>query len=238
MSCDSRVRPGDKDAAVAPELVDHVTGDVPLVGRIKQGQGAQQRREHAAPVYVADDQDRKIRGPGQPHVGDVPGPQFELGGAASALADDDVIACAQGGQAIQDDIQQLQLELLVGARVRVAPGLAEHDHLGIWSLAGFSRTGFISLVGATRAAAACMAWARPISAPSAVTMLLSACSAQQPGGQQLLGQRAGRRPRPGRAQASTRSAAVIAPPGLAAQQAGGDLHPKARRPPVPDDRSL
>ncbi|CAM5583601.1 hypothetical protein SNARM312S_04026 [Streptomyces narbonensis] len=37
------------------------------------------------------------------------------------------------------------------------------------SLPGLSSTGFIRAVGSTRAACACMAWARPISAPSRVT---------------------------------------------------------------------
>src|SRR5450830_39227 len=42
------------------------------------------------------------------------------------------------------------------------------------SLDGFSSTGFMSVCGATPAATACRAWARPISPPSAVTALLSA----------------------------------------------------------------
>jgi hypothetical protein len=44
----------------------------------------------------------------------------------------------------------------------------------VWSLPGLSSTGFIAASGATRRAAACTACARPISAPSAVTALLSA----------------------------------------------------------------
>ena len=39
---------------------------------------------------------------------------------------------------------------------------------------GLSRTGFMSVCGASPAACACSAWARPISPPSAVTALLSA----------------------------------------------------------------
>src|SRR3989338_6435132 len=42
------------------------------------------------------------------------------------------------------------------------------------SLLGLSSTGFISVCGASPAAWACTAWARPISPPSAVTALLSA----------------------------------------------------------------
>ena len=41
------------------------------------------------------------------------------------------------------------------------------------SLPGFSSTGFIAASGSTPAAAACIACARPISAPSAVTAELS-----------------------------------------------------------------
>src|SRR5438874_689283 len=40
------------------------------------------------------------------------------------------------------------------------------------SASGLSRIGFMSAVGATPAAAACTAWARPISAPSAQTAAL------------------------------------------------------------------
>jgi len=42
------------------------------------------------------------------------------------------------------------------------------------SPAGLISTGFIAASGSTRAAAACIAWARPISPPSAVTMEFSA----------------------------------------------------------------
>ncbi|MNF78787.1 hypothetical protein D3C84_609830 [compost metagenome] len=42
------------------------------------------------------------------------------------------------------------------------------------SLLGLSSTGFMSVCGASPAAWACTAWARPISPPSAVTALLSA----------------------------------------------------------------
>jgi hypothetical protein len=43
---------------------------------------------------------------------------------------------------------------------------------------GFSSTGFIAASGGTRAAAACITWARPISAPSGVTieLLLMFCA--------------------------------------------------------------
>jgi hypothetical protein len=42
------------------------------------------------------------------------------------------------------------------------------------SLPGLSSTGFMAASGSIPAAAACIAWARPISAPSAVTAELSA----------------------------------------------------------------
>ncbi len=65
---------------VPAELIDDPSCDQCLVGRVEQGQGAKQRGEHPAPVDVADDQHRQVRGPRQPHVRDVGVPQVDLRG--------------------------------------------------------------------------------------------------------------------------------------------------------------
>ncbi len=71
---------GIEQPGVTAELVDDPSGDQCLVGRVEQRQGAEQRGEHPAPVDVADDEHRQVRGPGQPHVRDVGVPQVDLRG--------------------------------------------------------------------------------------------------------------------------------------------------------------
>ena len=92
------VQPRLEQAAIAPELVHHEPGQQRLIGRVEQGDGAEHRGEHAAPVDVAD-HDRGQPGlPRQAHVDVVAVAQVDLGGAARALADHHVVLGPQLGQ--------------------------------------------------------------------------------------------------------------------------------------------
>jgi hypothetical protein len=77
----------------------------------------------------------------RPHVGDVGGAQVDLGRRAGALADHDVVAGAQVGQALQRDLEQRGLVLPVAHRRHVGPGPAEHDDLRGLVAAGLEQHG-------------------------------------------------------------------------------------------------
>ena len=70
---------------------------------LEQRQRAEQRGEDAAAVDVADDDHRQAGVAGQAHVGESACAQVDLGRAAGALADDDVVARAQVGERARDD---------------------------------------------------------------------------------------------------------------------------------------
>ena len=123
-------QPGGEQPRVTPELVDDEAADQGLVGRTQQGDGPEQGREHAAPVDVADHDDRQPGRPGQPHVGDVGVPQVDLRRAARALADDHVVVAPQVFQAVQGDLEQVLGVRAVLRGADLVPGLAEHDDVG------------------------------------------------------------------------------------------------------------
>jgi hypothetical protein len=82
---------GGEQAAIAAELVDDEAGHQGLIRGLQQRDGAEQRREHPAAVDVADDDRRQPGVPRQAHVDVVARPQVDLGGAARAFRDDDVV---------------------------------------------------------------------------------------------------------------------------------------------------
>ena len=83
------------------------------LGLLQHRVGADQRRDHAAPVDVADQHDRQIRRAGEAHVGDVVLPQVDLGRAAGALDQHQVGLAAQSREALQHIRQQPRLELAI-----------------------------------------------------------------------------------------------------------------------------
>ena len=62
--------------------------------------------EDAAAVDVADQQHRQAGRAREAHVGEVGGAQVDLGRAAGALADDDVVARAQVGERVEHRLAQ------------------------------------------------------------------------------------------------------------------------------------
>ena len=90
---------------------------------------AVQRGEDPAAVDVAHHHDREPGRGGQAHVGDVVGAQVDLGGGAGALADDDVEARPQVGQAGQHLLHQRRLPRPVGQRRHLGHRPPEHDDL-------------------------------------------------------------------------------------------------------------
>ena len=135
--------------------------------------GADEARDHAAAVDVADQHDRHIGRARKAHIGDVVRAQVDLRRAAGALDQHEIGLGAAGARS---------------CRARTASARASSpDTPRPWrcrytrpctticapiSLCGFSSTGFMCTLGGTRAARACSACARPISPPSAVTAAL------------------------------------------------------------------
>ena len=80
---------------IAPELVDQIALEPRPLGRLEQRVRADQRRDHAALVDVADQHDRQVGRLGEAHVGDVVRAQVDLRRAAGALGQDQIRVSAQ-----------------------------------------------------------------------------------------------------------------------------------------------
>ncbi len=91
--------------------------------------GAHQLGDDAATIDIANQQDGKIGRFGEPHIGDVGGPQVHFGGAAGALDQHQVAAAPDLGEAVQHGGQQLVLELAVVAGRRLGEDAPLHHHL-------------------------------------------------------------------------------------------------------------
>ena len=126
---------------ITPELVDDKAFDAGPFLRLQQFHGAVELGEHAAPVDVACQQHRRIHELCKAHVHDIVGLQVDLGGAACALNDDDVVL---GGKAVVgfEDVRDegaLHLEIIGGGHL--PPGLAVHDDLTAHIAAGLEQDG-------------------------------------------------------------------------------------------------
>ncbi len=82
--------PGCSRPHVAPKLIDHETGQQPLILGREQRDRAVQRREDAATIDVPGHDHRDLAVPCQAHVDEVALTQVDLGRAAGAFADHDV----------------------------------------------------------------------------------------------------------------------------------------------------
>ena len=125
--------------------------------------------EHPAAVDVADDSTGQPGGTCETHVGEIVRPQVDLGRADPAPSQ----ITASIRLAARPVGERRRRRAGRGARsIRRRPVAATWPRTtscDVRSHPGFSRTGLIRTLGATRAARACMACARPISPPSTVT---------------------------------------------------------------------
>ena len=72
--------------------------------------GADQARDHAAAVDVADQHDRHVGGARKAHIGDVVGAQIDFGRAAGALDQHDIGLAPQALEAVEHERHQLGLQ--------------------------------------------------------------------------------------------------------------------------------
>ena len=120
---------GVEQRRIPAELVDDERRDqLALLGR-EQLHVADQTGEDAAAVDVADEQRGRLRIARHLHVDDVLAAQVDLGRAAGALDDDEVVGGAQPVVGGGDDRPDLRLVGVVLAHRHVADGTAEHDDL-------------------------------------------------------------------------------------------------------------
>ena len=96
-------QPGFQQRGVTAEFVDDEAGDQRLVVGLEHRDRPEQMSEQAAAVDVADQDHRQVRGPGQPHVGDIRRPQVYFGRRTGSLADHRVEFVTQRRQFVEDD---------------------------------------------------------------------------------------------------------------------------------------
>ena len=125
---DERHRVG-KQRGIAAKLVDDEAADQRGVGGIDHRLGADEARDHAAAVDVADQHHRHVGGARKAHVGDVVRAQVDLRGAAGAFDQHEVGLFPQPREAFEHRRHELRLHLLVGGRLGGAVDAALHHDL-------------------------------------------------------------------------------------------------------------
>ena len=124
------VQPRLQQGDVAAEAVDHEAFDPRLLARRKQLQGADQVGEHPALVDIGDQQHRAVHRLGEAHVGDVAGPEVDLGRRTGALHHHHRVLRGEARVGFEHRRAGDLLVVVVGHRVHVADGAALDDHLG------------------------------------------------------------------------------------------------------------
>ena len=114
---------------IAAEAVDDEADDHRRVGRIDHRLGADQARDDAAAVDVADQHDRHVGARAKPMLAMSVGAQIDLRRRAGALDQHEVGLGREVSEAFEHRAQQLGLHRLVLARLGVAQDLALHDDL-------------------------------------------------------------------------------------------------------------
>ena len=125
---DSREAVGEQ-RRVAPELVHGETDNEGRVLRVQDRTRADQGRDHATAVDVADEADRDAGRSREAHVGDVVRPQVHLRGTAGSLDDDEVVVGRQALEAFQDGCPDPAAGGLIPRRVERADDTPLHDHM-------------------------------------------------------------------------------------------------------------
>ena len=87
--------PRSKQVRIAAELVDDEAADQRRVVGRQHRLGADEARDHAAAVDVADQHDRHVGGAGKTHIGDVVRPQIDFRRAAGAFDQHEIGLAAQ-----------------------------------------------------------------------------------------------------------------------------------------------
>ena len=119
-----------EEGGIAAELVDEEAPGERAFRRGQQRRGADQARDHAAPVHIPHQRHRHARGERKAHVGDIVLPQVHFGRAARALHQDQVGVPPKALETLQHAGHEVRLERVVAACVGAAGDGALHHHLG------------------------------------------------------------------------------------------------------------
>ena len=114
---------------ISAHLVDNEAMNARAIIARQHDARADETRDHAAAVDVADEDHRHARRLGEAHIGDVAGAQVDLGRAARALDQDDVGASPDDREALHDRRQQFALARRIVARPHRRETATLHDHL-------------------------------------------------------------------------------------------------------------
>ena len=114
---------------VAAKLVHGESDDEGRVLRVQDRPRADQGRDHAAAVDVADEADGDAGRPREAHVGNVVRPQVHLRRTAGSLDENEVVVGRQALEALQDRCPDSTAGGVVPHRVQGAGHVPLHDHL-------------------------------------------------------------------------------------------------------------
>ena len=139
---------------IAAEFVDDIAGQPAALGRRQQRVRADELRDDAAALDVADQHDRHVGGLGEAHIGDVAGAQIDLGRAAGALDEHEI---GLRGEPVEGCQHARQQRSAPASGSRAPPRCPRPGRCSTICAApsdcGFSSTGFMSLTGGDAAGA-------------------------------------------------------------------------------------
>ena len=118
-----------KERRITAEFVDDEAADQRRVLGRDHGLGADQARNDATAIDVADEHYRHFGGARKAHIGDVVLAQIDFGGTAGAFDQHDVGLGFHACVAVEHERQQLGLHFLIGGRLGAAVDAALHHDL-------------------------------------------------------------------------------------------------------------
>ena len=144
------VESGFEQRHVAAELVDEERRDACAMRRFEQLDRADELREDAAAIDIADEHDRRLGALGHLHVHDIARLQVDLGGRAGAFDDDEVVTLRAGAASAvaRSTSRSSGLRRWYSAKCIRATETARAPPPAIAvPLSGLSRIGFMSTCG-------------------------------------------------------------------------------------------
>ena len=118
-----------EEAYIAAEFIDEQAFDPLFFVRFEEGHRAVELREHAAPVDVARQQDRRVHEFREAHVDEVVLFEVDLRGAPCPFDDDDVVLFRQRLIRLEDGRDEFRFERIVFRRRHVLQHFSVHDDL-------------------------------------------------------------------------------------------------------------
>mmetsp|Transcript_23932 Transcript_23932/g.43597 ORF Transcript_23932/g.43597 Transcript_23932/m.43597 type:complete len:215 (-) Transcript_23932:1-645(-) len=118
-----------KEARIPPKPVDQKPLDHCRIVHVNHSLRTHDLRNHAAPINVARQDHRTLRGPRKAHIGNVPGAQVHLRRTARALDQNQIMFRFQPVKAVQNSLHQPRLHLCIVPRLHGGDTLTLHHNL-------------------------------------------------------------------------------------------------------------